>query len=467
MDSKTTRICKTCNTGYILPYDGHEVCEGCLGHEHAVLALSQLCLCRHCAALPSDDRQRRADTTAAIAEWADDFTVPLDDGPSLLVSSESDDSDRDGASPPASPLRMGRPGAAALPVSAATSLPVVGALVGIIARAAANHGLAVPMPQAHQRPDQLHGIWGLEAATRPARLDPIWPMFPAIRLYLSGAAAEPGKLGAPPGLSDRCPTSKDQLTAKLTDIAHQCKMQQEAVMNNITLLAPNISTMAADPHRLAEQAVDVAKTAGVILCLCSTGAVAAARTATWQHLIQRNLWLQQTPGIPEPMRRRLLECPIRPAGCSGPVCHLGWMTCRLLPRRQRNSGDTSPALRLHPGSGAPLQAPVAAIGHCHDAAGSSSSWPPGLPAPPASITGCGERPAKAPGSGLMGLCPTPKAPAKAITGGVTALSVMRLLGMMSASHTVVPAGAASHEAAAEMVFSPAHRPDTDGKRAGL
>ena len=56
-------------------------------------------------------------------------------------------------------------------------------------------------------------------------------------------------------------------------------MKQEAVMNNIALLAHSISTMAADPHRLAEQAVDVAKTAGVILCLCSTGAVAAARAA--------------------------------------------------------------------------------------------------------------------------------------------------------------------------------------------
>ncbi|CAL8290685.1 unnamed protein product [Arctogadus glacialis] len=65
MDSKTIRICKTCNTGYILPYDGHEVCEGCLRG----LALSPLCLCRHCAALPSDDRQRRADTAATIAEW--------------------------------------------------------------------------------------------------------------------------------------------------------------------------------------------------------------------------------------------------------------------------------------------------------------------------------------------------------------------------------------------------------------
>ncbi|CAL8339372.1 unnamed protein product [Boreogadus saida] len=195
------------------------------------------------------------------------------------------------------------PGAAVLPVSAATSLPVVGALVaelsGIIARAAANLGLAVPMPQAPQRPDQLHGIWGLEAATHPARLDPIMPMFSAIRPYYSGAEAEPGapvKTFIQPGLSNRCPIPKDQLTAKLTDRAHQCMMQQEAVMNNI---AHDISTMAADPHRLAERAVDVAKTAGIILCLCSTGAVAAARTAAWQHLIKSNMWLQQTPGIPE------------------------------------------------------------------------------------------------------------------------------------------------------------------------
>jgi hypothetical protein len=42
---------------------------------------------RHYAALP---RQRKADTAAAIAEWAVDFTVPLDDALSLLVSSESD-----------------------------------------------------------------------------------------------------------------------------------------------------------------------------------------------------------------------------------------------------------------------------------------------------------------------------------------------------------------------------------------
>ncbi|CAL8256750.1 unnamed protein product [Boreogadus saida] len=61
----------------------------------------------------------------------------------------------------------------------------------------------------------------------------------------------------------------------------------------------------------------------VILCVCSTGAVTAARTAAWQHLIQRNLWPQQTLGIPEPMRRQLLECPISPDGLFGP--HLSSM----------------------------------------------------------------------------------------------------------------------------------------------
>jgi hypothetical protein len=110
-------------------------------------------------------------------------------------------------------------------------------------------------------------------------------------------------------------------------------MKQEAVMNNIALLAHDISTMAADPHRLAERAVDVAKIAGVIPCFCSTGAVTAAWTAAWQHLIQRNLWLQQTPGIPEPMRRQLLECPISPDRLFGPRLHLWWTKCRLLQPR--------------------------------------------------------------------------------------------------------------------------------------
>ncbi|CAL8337012.1 unnamed protein product [Boreogadus saida] len=266
-------------------------------------------------------RQRRADTAAVIADWADNFTVPLDDALSLLVSSESDDSDCDeeGATPPAPPLRMERPGAAALPVSAATSLPVVGALVaelpGIIARAAANLGLAVPMPQAPQCPDQLRGIWGLGAATRPARLDPIWPMFPAFRPYFSGAAAEPGRLGAPvktfnqPGLSDRCPTPKDQLTAKLTDRAHRCMMQQEAVMNNIALLAHNISAMAADPHRLAELAVDVAKTTGVILCLCSTVAVPPAAPPPGPQAYQPRLPPSQAAASGQRRPRAAGSCP--------------------------------------------------------------------------------------------------------------------------------------------------------------
>ncbi|CAL8394919.1 unnamed protein product [Boreogadus saida] len=122
------------------------------------------------------------------------------------------------------------------------------------------------MPQAAQRPDQLHGIWGLEAATRPACLNPIWPMFPAIRPYFNRAAAEPGKLGAPvktffqvtkTEAGAQRPLSHSQRPADGKAYRQSAMMQQEAVMNNIALLAHN---MAADPHRLAEQAVDVAKT---------------------------------------------------------------------------------------------------------------------------------------------------------------------------------------------------------------
>ncbi|CAL8314545.1 unnamed protein product [Boreogadus saida] len=304
-------------------------------------------------------------------------------------------------------------------------------LNNILLRAATN--LAVPMPQAPQRPDQLCGIWGLEAATRPARLDPIWPMFPAISPYFSGAVAEPGRLGAlvktfiqvtktegltdrgyravplldpalcavfgvKPGLSDRCPTPKDQLTAKFTDRAHQCMMQQEAVMNNIALLAHNISTMAADPHCLAEQAVDVAKTAAVILCLCSTGALAAARTAAWQHLIQMSLWLQQTPGLPELMRRQLLECPISPDVLFGP--RLSSMVNDI-----QASSEEAWKFRRHisrpqppPGQHGPLQAPVAAIGPRQPL--SRRRWQLLLLAP--RLT--------------MGLCHATQGPGKAITG---------------------------------------------------
>ena len=106
-------------------------------------------------------------------------------------------------------------------------------------------------------------------------------------------------------------------------------------MNNIALLTHNISTMAVDPQ---------------------------ARTAAWQHLIQRNLWLQQTPGIPEPMRRQLLECPISPDVLFGPRLSSMVDDMQAASEEAVNSGETSPALRLHPGGSAPLQAPVAAIG---------------------------------------------------------------------------------------------------------
>ncbi|CAL8252742.1 unnamed protein product [Boreogadus saida] len=144
-------------------------------------------------------RQRRADT-AAIAEWADDFTVPLDDALSLLVSSESDDSRRGGGVSLGFPSPNGEARGNSI-ARLCRHLTSSGWSFGGRATGHYRQGSRKPWPcGAHasgpQRPGQRRGIWGLEAATRPTRLEPIWPMFPAISSYFSGAAAEPGRLGA-------------------------------------------------------------------------------------------------------------------------------------------------------------------------------------------------------------------------------------------------------------------------------
>ncbi|CAL8310515.1 unnamed protein product [Boreogadus saida] len=418
----------------------------------------------------------------------DDFTVPLDDALSLLVSSESDDSDRDeeGDDSPGSPSPNGEARGSSI-ARLCRHLTSSGWSFGGRATGHYRQSSRKPWPcgaHASGPPTPGPAPWhlGARGATRPARLDPIWPMFPAISPYFSGAAAEPGRLGAPvktfiqvtktegltdrgyravppldpalcavfgvkPGLSDRCPTPKDQLTAKLTERAHQCMMQQEAVKNNIALLAHNISTMVAEP-RLAEQAVDVAKTAGVILCLCSTGAVAAARTAAWQHLIQRNLWLQQTPGIPEPMRRQLLVCPISPDVLFGP--RLSSMVddkqaaSEEAEKFQRNVSRPPPPpgqQRSIPSSSRRHRPPSATV------AAPPAAPPPGpqayLPRPPPSQAASEELESAVMRARLSRQrMETLWSLLRRCSPGnvVTALSVMRLLGMMSAAHTVVPLG---------------------------
>ncbi|MEQ2159822.1 hypothetical protein GOODEAATRI_027277 [Goodea atripinnis] len=71
---------------------------------------------------------------------------------------------------------------------------LVSALPDIIAKVADAKGVPVPAPLAQHPTDDLAGKF---ASAHPTRRDPVWPRFPAVTAYLSGAAAEPLQLYAP------------------------------------------------------------------------------------------------------------------------------------------------------------------------------------------------------------------------------------------------------------------------------
>ncbi|MEQ2186834.1 hypothetical protein GOODEAATRI_032827 [Goodea atripinnis] len=85
-----------------------------------------------------------------------------------------------------------------LPMSATIPFPAMGALVSalpdIIAKVAEAKGVPVPAPLAQLLTDDLAGKF---APAHSTRRDPVWPRFPAVTTYLSGAAAEPLQLKAP------------------------------------------------------------------------------------------------------------------------------------------------------------------------------------------------------------------------------------------------------------------------------
>ncbi|MED6291146.1 hypothetical protein CHARACLAT_020528 [Characodon lateralis] len=55
----TIRLCPACNTGYIMSYDLHVICEGCLGPDHATLALTSQSTCPSSRRLSLEEKQRR------------------------------------------------------------------------------------------------------------------------------------------------------------------------------------------------------------------------------------------------------------------------------------------------------------------------------------------------------------------------------------------------------------------------
>ncbi|MEQ2165060.1 hypothetical protein GOODEAATRI_013149 [Goodea atripinnis] len=77
-------------------------------------------------------------------------------------------------------------------------IPAMGALVSalsdIFAKVADAKSVPIPTPLAQDPTDDLVGKF---APAHSTRQDPVWPRFPAVPAYLSGAAAEPLQLKAP------------------------------------------------------------------------------------------------------------------------------------------------------------------------------------------------------------------------------------------------------------------------------
>ncbi|MEQ2189719.1 hypothetical protein GOODEAATRI_028200, partial [Goodea atripinnis] len=309
----TIRLCPACNTGYIMSYDLHAICEGCLGPNHANLALTPQSTC------PSST----------------DISTPV---------LQMEDAEADAKSVQAQ----------GLPMSATTPFPAMGALVSalpdIIAKVAEAKGVPVPAPLAQLPTDDLAGKF---APAHLTRRDPVWPRFLAVTAYLSGEAAKPLQLktpvstftpitrvesltdqGFPPvpalesslsavfgvrsarrvGRQPVAPSSSDQITVSLTDRSHQCAAQVAAATNNTAFLAYAISKKAREMEMPPEDMEEFCNFADTILNLCAASAVCSSRIAAWQTLLQRQMWLRLSSSIPEDFKRELLEGPITPDG---------------------------------------------------------------------------------------------------------------------------------------------------------
>ncbi|MEQ2176945.1 hypothetical protein GOODEAATRI_033409, partial [Goodea atripinnis] len=150
-----------------MSYDLHVICEGCLGPDHANLALTPQSTCPFCRRLPPEEKQRRLNIFSPL-----EGEFPIADQCSIKealdifhAGRESDDSAPETATDTISTplLRTEDEEAGAtpvqaqgLPMSATTPLTAMDALVSalpdIIAKVANAKGLSVPTPLAQLPP---------------------------------------------------------------------------------------------------------------------------------------------------------------------------------------------------------------------------------------------------------------------------------------------------------------------------
>ncbi|MEQ2189937.1 hypothetical protein GOODEAATRI_030428 [Goodea atripinnis] len=177
-----------------LGYNQHVICEGCLGPDHANLAV-------HLPFLQASSSGGEATAASHFSPLEGEFTVAdqwsLDEALGIFgAGRESDDSAPETATDISTPfLRTEDAEAVAksvqaqgLPMSATTPFPAMGALVSalpdIIAKVAEAKGVPVPAPLAQLPTDDLAGKF---APAHLTRRDLVWPRFPAVTAHLSGA----------------------------------------------------------------------------------------------------------------------------------------------------------------------------------------------------------------------------------------------------------------------------------------
>ncbi|MEQ2160401.1 hypothetical protein GOODEAATRI_033380, partial [Goodea atripinnis] len=336
----TIRLCLACNTGYIMTYDLHAICEGCLGPDHASLALTPQSTCPSCRRLPQEEKQRRL---AIFSPLEGEFPIAdqcfLEEALDIFgPGRESDDSAPETATDISTPF-LRTEGAEAdaksvqaqgLPMSASTPFPAMCALVSalpdIIAKVAEAKGVPVPAPIAQLPTDDLAGKF---APAHLTRRDPVWPPFSGgncLPVGSGGRAASAKGTGLhlhthhEGGVPDRSGVSPSScsgarsITTRLTDRSHQCAAQVASATNNTAFLAYAISKKAREMELPLEDVEEFCNLADTILNLCAASAVCSSRIAAWQTLLQRQMWLRLSSSIPEDFKRELLEGPISPDG---------------------------------------------------------------------------------------------------------------------------------------------------------
>ncbi|MEQ2179031.1 hypothetical protein GOODEAATRI_020370 [Goodea atripinnis] len=165
---------------YIMSYDLHAICEGCLGPDHASLALTPRSTCPSCRRLPQEEKQRRL---AIFSPLEGKFPVADQCSPEEAlgifgVGRESDDSSPETATDVSTPFLRTEDAEAdtkavqaqGLPMSATIPFPAMGALVSalpdIIAKVAEAKGVPVPAPLAQLPTDDLAGKFAPAHSTR-------------------------------------------------------------------------------------------------------------------------------------------------------------------------------------------------------------------------------------------------------------------------------------------------------------